>query len=231
MEDSKPLSDQPLINRTSAVRIFALSDTHLAPWPRVPEDIDLVLFGGDFYDGPLLSGLSDDPEDAETNRFLFPDATAQAERKIPPILAVRGNHDWLDLFGFFDAERDITGKAVLALPDLIVVGVGLAHRSHVQLPTESEVTAVCGMAQRSLVHLRNSHPLAKVILLSHYPGKLMVSPEEAASPGWAFDCVDRLARELQATVTVVGHVHEAFGRSGLFQNVWMPGPEGAILRV
>jgi len=210
--------------------IFALSDTHLAAWPTVPDEVDLILHGGDFYDGPLLAGLGEDPEDADANRFLFPDATAQAGRKIPPILAVRGNHDWLDPLGFFADGRDITGKAVLALPNLIVVGIGIAHRSHVQLSTESEVESVCRSAQQRVVHLRNSDPAATVILLSHYPGKQMVTPAEGAIPGWTFDCVDQLAAELQATVIVAGHVHEAFRREALHKRVLMPGPSGCIIR-
>lgn len=215
----------------NAIRIFALSDTHLQPWPCVPADVELILFGGDYYDGPLLAGLGDDPDDADANRFLFPDATAQAERKIPPILAVRGNHDGQDPFGFFAKGRNISGKSVLASPGLIVVGIGLAHRSHVQLPTEAEVLAVCQSARQSLVQLRNSHPDAALILLSHYPGKQMVNPAEAATPGWAFDCVDGLAAELAATVVIAGHVHEAFKRPTLQTKVWMPGPAGAILEV
>jgi Icc-related predicted phosphoesterase len=219
------------INMATTSRIFALSDTHLASWPTVPANVDLILFGGDFYDCPMLAGLGDDPDDADANRFLFPDATAQAERKIPPILAVRGNHDWLDPFGFFAKGRDISGKAVLALPGLIVVGIGLAHRNHVQLPTELEVEQVCRSAQQGLVQVRNSQPDAAVILLSHYPGKQMVTPAEAATPGWAFDCVDRFAAELGATVIIAGHVHEAFARPALQPNVLMPGPAGTVIEL
>lgn len=213
------------------LRIFAISDTHLAPWPTVPPDIDLILFGGDFYDGPTLAGLGNDPADDHANRFLFPDATVQAERKAPPVLAVRGNHDWHDPFGFFKGGRDITGSAVLELPGLIVVGVGLAHRDHARLPTESEVEQVCEAGRPSLVHLRNSHPDAGVIMLSHYPGTKMVHPSDASTPGWAFRCIDELAAEFQATVIVAGHVHEAFGRESLQQNVWMPGPAGVVIQL
>ena len=58
-----------------------------------------------------------------------------------------------------------------------------------------------------------------------------VTPAEAATPGWAFDCVDRLAAELQATVIVAGHVHEAFRRQALQPNVWMPGPLGTVIEL
>lgn len=213
------------------LRIFALSDTHLAQWPSVLPDIDLVLFGGDFYDGPTLSGLGSDPADAATNRFLFPDATAQAERKTPPILAVRGNHDGHDPFGFFEDGRDITGRAVLPFPGLIVVGVGLARPDHARLPTESEVEQVCEAGRQGLVDLRNSHPDAAVILLSHYPGTKMVHPSDASTPGWAFRCVDELAEAVQAVVVVAGHVHEAFGRKPPHPSVWMPGPAGVVIQL
>lgn len=211
-------------------RLFALSDTHLAPWPTVPEDIDLILFGGDFYDGPLLAGLGDDPEDADANRLLFPDAAAQAARRTPPVLAVRGNHDGSDPFGFFAGGRDISGMAVAPLPGLIVVGVGLAHRSHARLPTESEVAEVCRASLQSLFQLRTRQPEARVILLSHYPGKCMVARAHAAVPGWAFDCIDCLVAEIKPTVVIAGHVHEAFGRAGRTEAVRMPGPGGEVVK-
>lgn len=127
-------------------RIFALSDTHLAPWPPVPAEVDLVLFGGDFYDGPVLAGCGDDDD---ANRFLFSDAILQAQRHYPPMFAVRGNHDGADPFSFFSESRDVTGRAVLAMPGLIVVGVGLAHREYLRLPTEAEMEAVCESSLKS----------------------------------------------------------------------------------
>lgn len=209
-------------------RIFALSDTHLAPWPPVPADTDVVLFGGDFYDGAVLAGCGDDDD---ANRFLFSDAILQAQRQAPPIVAVRGNHDYADPFSFFAGSRDVTAKAALAMPGLIVVGVGLAHREHLRLPTETEMEKACASSLASFRQIRKHHADALVILLSHYPGTSMVRPDESATLGWAFDCVDRLADAVAPRIAICGHVHEAFGREVDRAGVVMPGPQGCVLSV
>lgn len=110
-------------------RIFALSDTHLAPWPAVPAVVDLILFAGDSYNGPSIFGMGDQAADAQTNGSLFPDEGGSCQG-CPPVPAVRAARDGLDLLGFFGAGRDITGMAIRALSDPTVGGVRLVHHDH-----------------------------------------------------------------------------------------------------
>jgi Icc-related predicted phosphoesterase len=90
---------------------------------------------------------------------------------------------------------------------------------------------VCEASLASFRRIRPSHPDAVVILLTHYPGKSMVSPAEAATPGWAFDCVDRLADTLVPQIVICGHVHEAFGRAPSLKGVLLPGPAGGVFNM
>lgn len=204
-------------------RIFALSDTHLGAWPSIPSNIDLILHAGDFYDGPQMTALSDDPDDA--NAMLFPDAVRASRQSDPPIFAVRGNHDYFDPLGFF-FTRDVTGSVAVWENRLIIVGVGLAYPRHFELPTESDLRVVCAQAASSAERLVRRLGNLPMILLTHYPGRSMFESEQS-EPGWTFDCVDELRNHLKPELVVVGHLHTKFGEYSKYCII--PGPEGAII--
>jgi Icc-related predicted phosphoesterase len=203
-------------------RLLCISDTRGARWPVCSVDnVSATLFAGNFYN---------------EGRPVSSDALPTG--RVPPLYAVRGNHDVTDHAGFFKRAADVTGRVVQIAPRVFVGGIGWHGDSYSDLPLESDLEPVCKSVREQAKELL--HDGDTLVLLSHYPAISSLTetfPPKEPRDGYLFRCVRELADELNPRLIVQGHVREWF-RSGiawrratgqdLLQN---PGPDGMLCRI
>jgi len=149
-----------------------------------------------------------------------------------PILAVRGNHDSFDAWGFFQHAQDITGMVVRIAPGLLVAGIGWHGDRYYDTPADRDLQPACRPVERIFRRIRQ--PKDRVILLTHYPA--YAPPPDNVSP-YAHEVLQQLAAVLRPVAIIQGHIHNWFGMSHQVPRgtapalVVNPGPLGGILSV
>ncbi len=211
--------------RAEALKFGIFSDTHGGRLPlRDGVALDAILFGGDVYDA---AGLKSGRDYSWLRRWVDDSSV--------PVLAVRGNHDFLDPGGFFAGCEDISGRLYRLPSGLWIAGVGFAAPRYYDLPGEGDIEPVCQILAR--MALREIMPGERVILLTHYPPRLAELPVLAADQSgsqWTYRCVADLVERLRPIAIVQGHVHEWFGRQWRRADgslIFSPGPVGGILSI
>jgi Icc-related predicted phosphoesterase len=199
------------------------SDTHGRVAPKFdPAAVSAVLHGGDAYDAANGPDPDGDP--------LAPWLT----RCSAPVFFVRGNHDQIDEWGWFNKYQDLTGRLAVLGPGLFLAGVGFTPQTYSDMPSESDLSAVCEQVRRTARELMG--PSDRLVLLTHYPAKF---PQfyMVQKAGWSFDCVRELIEELRPVAAIQGHIHQWFGRRHQLeiagQRIFLvhPGPHGGVLRI
>jgi len=206
------------------LKLGICSDTHgdMPRWDAVT--LDAVLFAGDVYDAYRHKAEDD-------CRYL----RQWVEARGVPVLAVRGNHDFGDLGGFFRAAEDISGRLYRLRAGLWVAGVGFASKHHYDLPGQSDLEPQCRDLLRSA--RRQIMPGERVILLTHYSPDLPDLPDLPAGEAradWMYRCVADLVEKLHPIAIVQGHVHRWFGRQWRRADgslIVSPGPIGGVLSI
>ncbi len=204
------------------IKLGICTDTHGEYLPRWDgRRLDAVLHGGDVYDAPAL---------AHGYGYLSPRAWAASQGV--PVLAVRGNHDYRDMDGFFSKVDDISGAVRRLSKGLLVAGVGLAPEWYCDAPGEGDLGPQCCRVAR--MALRQATRREHIILLTHYPPRL---PELACGGlpvNGTYECVADMVGKLRPTAVVFGHLHDWFGRHWRQPNgtlVVNPGPAGGVLTI
>jgi Icc-related predicted phosphoesterase len=220
------------------MKIICYSDTHgKSPDLRVQQDIGAILHGGDFYDGRILryAAGSEACEEGIAEIRRTTDLRWLSETKAP-VYAVKGNHDVADPLGIFSRVQDITGRVVELAPNLLLAGIGWSGQCFFDLPTESDLEAVCQNVRRSLARRISND--AKLILLTHYPGCFAeLFPNRQIQPTWWYQTIRKLVHELKPMLVVQGHLHEHFGTSGVVDAggdrclILNPGPRGVVIEI
>ena len=206
---------------TSNILLGCCSDTHggISPtWHGL--SIAGVLHAGDVYDAPTVVPDEDDPIPREW-----------ALSAGVPVLAVKGNHDYVDPGKFFRSVNDITGRLHQLDCGLWIGGIGMAPRHFYNVPGDAELEPLCLALSRQI--RRSLGPGQKWILLTHYPPKLPELPCDEVPASWTCRCIADLVREHRPAAVVQGHLHEWFGRQWMSGGTLIvsPGPSGGILSV
>lgn len=210
---------------TTGMKLGIFSDTHgdkVPHWDGLA--LDAVLFAGDAYD---CIRPKEGANSAHLRRLV--------ESCRAPVLAVRGNHDYHDMGGFFQAAEDISGRLYRLWPGLWVAGVGFASKHHYDLPGETDIQPQC----RILVRMAQRQVMSgeRVILLTHYSPNLPDLPDLPAGEAradWMYHCLADLVETLHPIAIVQGHVHRWFGRQWRRTDgslIVSPGPVGGILSI
>lgn len=217
------------------LRLLCCSDTHDRLPPALPENGAAAwLHAGDVFEDP---GAGFEPVAGFEDRD-HPDVAAWAEARSIRVLAVRGNHDVADPFGFFTASRDLTGRVERLAPDLLVAGVGWAGRWSIAPPFDSELEEVCASVAGQVDRARRDGD--RVVLLSHYSmaSRGLHPGDDGDLARWTFPSVTALAQAIAPALVVQGHLHEWAGRSarlplraGGAALLVNPGPEGMIVEL
>lgn len=201
------------------MNIFCCSDTHGKPF-RIPDDADLVLHGGDFYDKGYRGSYSTKGME-ELEEVVS--SMRESEKRC---LAVRGNHDCIDPLGFFE-DNDVSGDVCQVGDSLHVVGLGWHGDRFYELPNEKIMSGAC----RQLVGkcLRVMKEGDQSILLTHFPP----SGALEGQPGWVFDSIKSVVDAIRPRVVVQGHLHSLEGKSWSMEDVVYvsPGASGAMIEL
>lgn len=201
------------------MKIFCCSDTHGQAFP-VPDEADLILHGGDFYDkGYRGSNSTKGMKEIEA-------VIASVRESGTRCLAVRGNHDCSDPLGFFE-DNDVTGDVRQVGDALHVVGLGWHGDRFYELPDGKIMAGVC----RQLVDkcLRVMKEGDQSIFLTHFPP----SGALAMQPGWVFDSIKSVVDAIRPRVVIQGHLHSLEGKSWIMDDVVYvsPGASGAMIEL
>ena len=237
---SVPLAKEPPVPVTrrastdKPVRLLTCSDTH----DRLPPDLAEAgatawLHAGDVYEAPdlveAIPGLSDNDH---------PDVDAWARRRSVPVYTVKGNHDYADPFGFFTAQRDITGRVVRLADGLLLAGVGWAGVRSVEPPLDGELAEVCAEVGGAVDLARREGD--RVVLLTHYPPRspgLFPDDQWGRQSDFCFPCVTELVKAIEPVLVIQGHIHRWAGMTATLQMgerstlVVSPGPAGMVIEL
>lgn len=207
--------------------LFCCSDTHGDAPPRVPSGVELILHGGDVYDGPALRDLSD--EDQAATRLLLSPVADWFSQQLAPTYLVPGNHDVNDPLDLFGDERNINGRLVQVGSRLWVGGVGWSGAVFADLPFEADLQLVCACVQRQARDRLTQGD--RLILLGHYPAWLE-STNRATRPN-CYDCLTDLVNELPVALLIEGHLHQLAGQNWRHGNatVVSAGRRGVIVEI
>lgn len=145
-----------------------------------------------------------------------------------PLYAVRGNHDIEDLWGFFKACVDVTGKLVQPADALYIAGLGWHGDGILALPAEDDLQQVCESLSSQVQERLNSED--RLILLTHYPVPTDMCP--------GHECIGEFVERFKPLAVIQGHWHHAFGKTAMMEHgdnshtlVVNPGSRGGILTV
>ena len=210
------------MNTSTTITLGICADTHGEALPTWPDQrLDAVLHAGDVYDAPRL---------AQGYDYVSPRSWAQTLGA--PVLAVRGNHDFRDPDGFFMVAEDVSGRVVRLSQGLWVAGVGFAPSWYCDTPGDSDLESQC----RDLTRMVNRlvMPGERIILLTHYPPRVMELVGRGTPATWSYQRVGELAEILRPVAIIFGHQHDWFGRHWRRADGTLlvsPGPRGGVLTI
>lgn len=206
------------------MKIFFCSDTH-GVVPPMPDDADIILHGGDFYDQiRARSHLMDFRDTNDMNGLRQHCENLKEGGK--PFYAVRGNHDVKDPVGFFK-EADITGKAVKIADGLFLVGLSWSGEDYFDIPNVPLMSQCCAQLLDECAQVMEDGDQS--ILLSHY----VASGKFPQDPGWVYDCVMQVASAIRPIIVLQGHCHRLFGERWEHDGIQfaVPGPTGMVFEI
>ncbi len=188
------------------MKIGIVSDTHSYGPPDLGP-VDCWLHAGDIYDG--RSKKFD-------RRWL----------EIEKLYVVHGNHDGNDHHHIMQ-KCAVTWSFKELFPRMWLVGLGWCSPYFFDLPTEHEMSRLCGgLLRQALLKMKDGD---NSIFLTHYCAK----QEGMDAPGFYYESITKTIEALRPLVVIQGHSHKIAGKNWIYNGTLFlnPGKKGDVMTI